>query len=65
MVLGDQPPEKKKDLLEVSTLLRLWWGKKRRPQAAGDTALLPVFLFLDICLPCGPYGPNFLCACLP
>ena len=61
VVLGDQPPEKKKDLLEVSTLLRLWWGEKRRPQAVGDTALLPVFLFL--CL--GPCGPNFLCSCLP
>ncbi|CAJ1346160.1 unnamed protein product, partial [Effrenium voratum] len=44
--------EKKKDLLEVvqsfhpeasvrlnvSTLLCLWWGEKRRPQAVGDTA---------------------------
>ncbi|CAJ1344814.1 unnamed protein product, partial [Effrenium voratum] len=39
VVLGDQPPEKKKDLLEVSTLLRLWWGEKRRPQAVGDTEL--------------------------
>ncbi|CAJ1412877.1 unnamed protein product, partial [Effrenium voratum] len=52
VVLGDQPPEKKKDLLEVvqsfhpeasvrlnvSTLLCLWWGEKRRPQAVGDTA---------------------------
>ena len=36
--MATSPLEKKKDLLEVSTLLRLWWGEKRRPQAVGDTS---------------------------
>ena len=51
MVLNDQPPEKKKDLLEVSTLLRLWWGEKRRPQAVGDTALWTLRTKLPLRLP--------------